>query len=106
MAKVETTEDNSKKKSFVYEERDEEKRKEFIEELEKKKDRPVIFIDECGTKNNLRNEYGRAPRGVAVVDEVKGRASEKMNLVAGLLDNEIIAPLTYDCYTNTEVFNT
>ena len=90
----------------MYEERDEEKRKEFVEELEKKGDRPVIFIDECGIKNTLKNEYGRAPRGVAVVDEVKGRATEKLNLIAGLLDHEVIAPLTYDCNTNTKVFNT
>jgi hypothetical protein len=72
MAKVETSEDNSKKKSLVYEGRDEEQRKEFVEELEKKKDGPIIFIDECGIKNNLKNEYGSSPCGIAVVDEVKG----------------------------------
>lgn len=88
------------------EERDEQNRKEFVEELEKKGDRLIVFIEECGIKNKLRNEYGRAPRGVAVVEEVKGRATEKMNLRAGLLDNEMIAPLAYDCYTNTQVFNT
>jgi transposase len=61
-----------KKKSLVYEGRDEEQRKEFVEELEKKKDGPIIFIDECGIKNNLKNEYGSSPCGIAVVDEVKG----------------------------------
>jgi len=96
----------TRKKSFLYKERDEEKRKEFIEELEKKAKQPIVFIDECGIKNNLKNEYGRAPRGVTIVDEVKGRATEKLNLIAGLLNNEVIAPMTYDCNTNTEVFNT
>jgi len=105
MATAEKIEDNSKK-SFLYKERDEEKRKEFIEELEKKTKQPIVFIDECGIKNNLKNEYGRAPRGVTIVDEVKGRATEKLNLIAGLLNNEVIAPMTYDCNTNTEVFNT
>lgn len=63
-------------------------------------------MDECGIKNNIINEYGRAPRGVKVVEDIKGRPTEKINLIAGLLEGEIIAPLTYDCYTNAEVFNT
>lgn len=105
MATAEKIEDSSEKKSFVDEESDEQKRKEFVAELEKKGDRPIVFRAECGIKNNLRNEYGRAPRGVAGGDEGKGRATEKMNLIAGLLDNKMIAPLAYDCYTNTEVFN-
>ena len=65
-----------------------------------------MFIDECGIKNNLKNEYGRAPRGVKVVEDVKGRATEKINMIAGLLEGELIEPLTYDCSTNAEVFNT
>jgi transposase len=36
---------------------------------------------------------------------VKGKATEKMNLMAGLLDHEIIAPLMYDINTHAGVFN-
>lgn len=38
----------------------------------------------------------QTPRGVTIVDEVKGRATEKLNLIAGLLNNEVIALMTYD----------
>lgn len=42
-----------------------------------------MFEDECGIKNDLKNEYGRAPRGVQGVEDKKGRATEKIKLIAG-----------------------
>lgn len=74
--------------------------------MREKGDTPIVFVDECGIENHLKNEYGRAPRGVKVVEDIKGRPTEKINLVAGLLEGEIIAPLTYDCNTTALVFNT
>lgn len=65
-----------------------------------------MFIDECGIQNNIKNEYGWAPRGVTIVDDRKGKPTEKINLIAGLLDNHLLAPLTYECHTDTTVFNT
>jgi transposase len=94
-----------KKKSFLYEERDEETRKEFTSGMKEKRTTVIVFIDECGIKNDIKNEYGRSPRGVKVVDDIKGKATEKINLIAGLLEGEMIAPLTYNCNTNAEVFN-
>ena len=96
----------TRKKTFLYEERDEQKREEFVKKIAENKDRPIVFVDESGIKNNLKNEYGRSPRGVKVVEDKKGRATEKVNLIAGLLEGEIIAPFVYDCNTNAEVFNT
>jgi transposase len=94
-----------KKKTFLYEERNEAEREEFVKKLEEKKDNPIVFVDESGIKNDLKNEYGRSPRGVKIEEDKKGRATEKVNLVAGLLDGELIAPFVYDCNTNAEVFN-
>lgn len=95
-----------KKKTFLYEERNEQARAEFLKELEKKGEHLVVFIDECGIQNNMKNEYGWAPRGVTVVDDIKGKPTEKINLLAGLLDNQLLAPLTYEFNTDTTVFNT
>ena len=36
----------------------------------------------------------------------KGYATEKLNIIAGLLNNNIIAPLTYHCSTDSILFNT
>ena len=35
----------------------------------------------------------------------KGKVTEKLNVIAGLLNNKIIAPLVYTYSTNTLVFN-
>jgi transposase len=94
-----------KKKTFLYEERDEEIREKFVAQLEKLKSQPIVYIDEYGIKNNIKNEYGRALRGQRVLDNKKGKVTEKLNVIAGLLNNKIIAPLVYTYSTNTLVFN-
>ena len=40
-----------------------------------------------------------------MIENRKSRATEKLNIIAGLLDNKIIAPLTYNCSTTSLVFN-
>ena len=65
----------------------------------------IVYIDESGIKNTLRNEYAWSPRGESVNDERKGRATEKLNIIAGLSDRNIIAPMIYECGTNSELFN-
>ncbi|MCB1820325.1 MAG: transposase [Candidatus Competibacteraceae bacterium] len=41
-----------------------------------------------------------------MVGERKSRPTEKLNLLGGLLNNEMIAPLAYQSYTDTEILNT
>jgi isftu1 transposase len=53
----------------------------------------------------LRNEYAWSPRGESVRDERKGRATEKINIVAGLSGCDIVAPMTYECSMDSELFN-
>lgn len=94
------------KKTFLYEERDEQARAEFIEQLKGLESQPIVYLYESGIKNSIKNEYGRALRGTAIRDNKKGHASEKLNIIAGLLNKKIIAPLTYSCSTDTLLFNT
>jgi transposase len=63
-------------------------------------------VDESGFHNHVRTEYGWSPRGEIIFGERKSRPTEKLNLLGGLLNNEIIAPLAYQSYTDTEIFNT
>ena len=39
-------------------------------------------------------------------EDKKGHASEKLNIIAGLLNHKLIAPLTYRYSTDTSLFNT
>ena len=95
----------TRKKTFLYKERDERKRDEFTAQLELNRGNPFVYIDESGIKNNIKREYGRSLRGTPVLDEKRGGATEKLNIIAGLLDGRIISPLTYNCNTDTELFN-
>ena len=94
------------KKTFLYEERDEQARAEFIEQLKAIDSQSIVYIDESGIKNNIHNPYGRALRGTPVREDKKGHASEKLNIIAGLLNHKLIAPLTYRYSTDTQLFNT
>lgn len=53
----------------------------------------------------MRSEYARSPRGESINDERKGRATEKLNITAGLSEGNIIAPMIYECSTDSEIFN-
>ena len=53
----------------------------------------------------MRNECAWSPRGKPVNDERKGHATEKLNIIAGLSGKNIIAPMIYECGTNSETFN-
>lgn len=53
----------------------------------------------------MKNEYAWSPRGESVNDEIKGHATEKLNIIAGLSGGDIIAPMIYECSMNSEMFN-
>lgn len=63
----------------------------------------MVYIDESGIKNTLNNPYGRSLRGTLILDDKKGHATEKLNIIAGLLNHQLIAPLTYAYSTDTSL---
>ena len=84
---------------------------EFTQQLEQNASREdgsrdVVYVDESGFHDNIRNEWGWSPRGEIIIGERKSKPTEKLNLIGGLINNEIIAPLAYASYTDTEIFNT
>ena len=68
----------------------------------------LIFIDETGIDNNLSSLYGWALRGVKSFAEILGHRTIRKTLIAGYSygGKQLIAPMEYDGYTDTEVFNT
>ncbi|CAK8718264.1 hypothetical protein LDFHOB_07655 [Candidatus Electronema aureum] len=53
------------------------RKKKLSSEIEAEKENNIVYIDESGIKNTLRNEYAWSPRGKLVNDERKGHATEK-----------------------------
>lgn len=64
-----------------------------------------MYGDESGVENTLFREHARAPRGVKVLADIRGKKSTRMSLICGLLGKKLIAPLAFECYTNADVFN-
>jgi transposase len=58
------------------------------------------YIDECGVENDLIREYGRAPRDKRLEDVRRGRKFRRTNVVGGLFDGKVVAPLCYEHSTN------
>ena len=48
----------------------------FRRELETLATTPVFYLDECGVDHRLYREYGRAPRGERIYQEVAGKRRE------------------------------
>lgn len=60
----------AQKKTFVAREADEAERRAFRERLAAvERGRRLIFLDETGCNSNMTRRYGRAPRGVRLVDK-------------------------------------
>jgi transposase len=89
----------------LYEERDELKRSEFSAKITLEDFNKIVFADESELKNSMTNEYGWSFRGTSVCGEKKGRATEKLNIIAGMMQNKIVSPMIYNCNTDASFFN-
>ena len=78
----------------------------FRRELEKLADRPVFYRDECGVDHRLYREYGRAPRGERIYQEVAGRRRERTSIIAASQQSKLVAPAVFQGCCNTEVVDT
>ena len=61
-------------------------------------------MDESGFHACYDREYGYAPRGEKVFGEISGMRFQRTNLVAAQIGNRAVAPMYYDCPTNSAVF--
>lgn len=65
----------------------------------------IIYIDESGIDNSIGREYVRAGRGKKVYGEITGRKRHRVSIIAGLYEKRLIAPIEFEGYCNTELFN-
>lgn len=68
----------------------------------------LIYIDETGIDNNMSKLRGWAEKGCKSFAEALGFRTKRITLIAGYCygTKELIAPMEYDGYTNSEVFIT
>ena len=63
-----------------------------------------VYIDETGFDNYFYREYGRSLKGQIIRGKVSGRIYQRISLVAGLTNGELIAPMTYEETMTSDFF--
>ena len=93
------------KKTLLYKERDEKKRKEFTQKIKKIPEHLRVYIDESGINEYLHRDRGRSPYGESVKGESSGKRFSRESFIAGKVQSKIIAPFCYQGTCNTDLFN-
>ena len=75
----------------------------FGRELKKLGDVPVFYLDECGVDHRLYRDYGRAPKGERIYEEVSGKRRERTSIISASQGSKLVAPLVFQGSCNTEV---
>jgi transposase len=78
----------------------------FRRELENLAGTPVFYLDECGVDHRLYREYGRAPRGQRIYQEVCGARRERTSVISASQQGKLVAPMVFQGSCNTEVVDT
>ena len=84
-----------KKKSCTYYKQNPEKVNQLLKEFNNLSHLTPVYIDETGFETYFHREYGRSLKGQLITGQVSGRRFQRLSLVAGLINGEIIAPMTY-----------
>ncbi len=66
----------------------------------------LVFLDETGVTTKRTRLYGRAPRGQRVVDFVPHGHGKVLTVIGALTTNGILAAMTVDAATDSDVFRT
>lgn len=82
------------KKNSTYYEQDPEKVVLFLNNFNRLKHLTPVYINETGFDTYFYREYGRSLRGQLIKGKVFGRRYQRISVVAGLINGEIIAPMT------------
>ena len=92
------------KKTYGYEERDEEKRSEFLKKVEQVEKEKLVYVDEAGFDNREDYPYGYSPKGERCYDLKSGKKRERPSWIAALKSGKIFAPLTFVGSCNRDLF--
>jgi hypothetical protein len=87
-------------------EADEDKRKEYQELIKNIEPANLVYIDESGIDMTICKVRGWGKRGKKLVGKKSGKYYERTNIIAGLVNNKPIAPMVFNGYCNTLLFET
>lgn len=96
----------SKKKTYGYQERDEEEREKFVEKLAKIPKNKRVYLDEAGFDNREDYPYGYSPKGQRCYALKSGKKRERASWISALKEGKLFAPLTFEGSCNRSLFET
>lgn len=65
----------------------------------------MFYLDECGIDHRLYREYGRAPRGQRLYQEISGKRRGRTSIISASQQGKLIAPMLLEGSCNTDVVN-
>ncbi|WP_100898874.1 IS630 family transposase [Nostoc flagelliforme] len=96
----------TRKKTYGYCERDESKREVFVAQLSTLSAEKIVYLDESGMDNRDQYDYAWNERGKRFHALKSGRREGRVNMIAALSNQNLIAPFTVEGACNRTVFET
>ena len=96
--------DTLEKKNHTYYEQDPEKVALFLKNFNSLKHLVPVYIDETGFDTYFYREYSHSLKGQIIRGKVSGRRYQRISLVSGLTNSELIAPMTYEETMTSDFF--
>lgn len=76
----------------------------FLKNFNSLKHLAPVYIDETWFDTYFYWEYGRSLKGQLIRGKVSGKRYQRISLVAGLTNGELIAPMTYEETMTSDFF--
>ena len=83
----------------------EEKRAKYQELIRDIPPNNLVYVDESGIELKICKEKGWGKKSKKLVGKKSGKYYERTNIIAGLLNNQSIAPMVFNGSCNTDLFN-
>ena len=96
--------DTLEKKNHTYYEQGPKKVDLFLKNFNSLKHLAPVYIDETGFDTYFYREYSRSLKGQLIRGKLSGRRYQRISLVAGLTNGELIAQMTYEETMTSDFF--
>ena len=94
---------DAQKKSWLYAERNQAERCEFIKALDSVSKEQRVYVDEAGVQNTLCYEWGYSAKGTRCLAQRLGHRTSRVSMAAAWCCGKVLAPLTFEGYCHSEL---
>lgn len=81
------------------------KQADYLEEIKDIREDKLVYIDESGCDENIVKDKAWCLKGKILKAKKSGKYKQRTNIVAGIVNNKVIAPCVFKGSCNTELFN-